>query len=49
MNQFTMTDKNKRIEKNLRYKRYKGLLKPVDNLESFHFVLVEDGKCVIKA
>ena len=49
MNQSTMIDKNKRIEKNLIDKRYKGLLKPVDNLESSHFVLVQDGKCGYKS
>ena len=40
MNQSTMTDKNKRLEKVLREKNAKGLLKPVDNLKNSHFVLV---------
>ena len=48
MNQSTMTDKIKRLEKILRKKGGRGLLKPVDNLESSHFVLVEDEKCTYK-
>ena len=35
-------DKNKRIEK----KKKKGMLKPVINSESAHFVLIENQKCV---
>ena len=41
MNQFTMTDKNKRLEKILKKKGIKGWLKPVDSLENRFFVLVE--------
>ena len=39
MNQFTMTDKNKRFEKTLEKKGIKGWLKPVDSLENSQFVL----------
>ena len=39
-------DKNKRLQKFLRNKRIKILLKPVDNLESSHFVLIENEKCI---
>ena len=46
MNQSTMTDKNKRLEKILKEKGIKGWLKPVDTLENSQFVLVEDKKCV---
>ena len=49
MNQSTMTDEIKRLEKILRDKGGKGFLKPVDNLESSHFVLVEDEKCTYKS
>ena len=49
MNQSTMTDKNKRLEKILKKKGGRGLLKPVNNLESSHFVLVEDEKCTYKS
>ena len=45
MNQSTMTDKNKRLEKIFKKKRIKGLLKPVENLEKSQFVLVEDKRC----
>ena len=43
MNQFTMTNKIKRL---LKKKGLKGWLKPVDSLENCHFVLVEDKRCV---
>ena len=49
MNQSTMTDKNKRLEKILKKKGGEGLLKPVNNLESSHFALVEDKNVLIKA
>ena len=49
MNQSTMTDKNKRLEKILKKKGIKGWLKPVDNLESAHFVLVENKRCAYKS
>ena len=48
MNQSTMTDKNKRLEKILKKKGIKGWLKPVDSLENSHFVLVENKRCVYK-
>ena len=41
-----MTDKIKRLEKILKKKGIKGWLKPVDNLENSHFVLVENKRCV---
>ena len=44
-----MENKNKRLEKNLRKKGGRGLLKPVDNLESSYFVLVEHTKCCYKS
>ena len=40
---------NKRLEKNLRDKGIKGLLKPVDNLEDSQFVIVENKRCVYKS
>ena len=46
MNQSTMTDKNKRLEKILKKKGIKGWLKPVDSLENSQFVIVEDKRCV---
>ena len=46
MNQSTMTDKIKRLRKILKKKGIKGRLKPVDSLENFQFVLVEDKRCV---
>ena len=46
MNQSTMTDKNKRLEKILKKKGIKGWLKPVDSLENSQFVLVENKRCV---
>ena len=46
MNQSTMTDKNKRLEKILKKKGVKGWLKPVDSLENSQFVLVENKRCV---
>ena len=49
MNQSTMTDKNKRLEKILKKKGIKGWLKPVDSLENSHFVLVENKRCVYKS
>ena len=39
-----MTDKIKRLNKILNKKRIKGFLKPVENLEDSHFVLVENIK-----
>ena len=44
-----MTDKIKRLEKILRKKGGRGLLKPVDTLESPHFVLVEHTRCCYKS
>ena len=41
-----MDNKIKRVEKVLKRKCLKGLLKPVDNLEKFHFVIVENPICV---
>ena len=46
MNQSTMTDKIKRLEKILKKKGIKGWLKPVDSLENCQLVLVEDKRCV---
>ena len=46
MNQSTMTDKIRRLEKILKKKGIKGWLKPVDSLENCHFVLVENKRCV---
>ena len=45
MNQSTMTDKNKRLEKFLKKNGLKGWLKPVDSLENSQFVLVENKRC----
>ena len=45
MDQPTMTDKIKRLEKILRKKGIKGWLKPVDSLEKCVFVLVENKSC----
>ena len=45
MNQFTMTDKIKRLEKILKKKGMKGRLKPVDSLENCQLVLVENKRC----
>ena len=45
MNQSTMTDKNKRLEKILKKKGMKGWLKPVDSLENCQLVLVENKRC----
>ena len=42
MNQSTMADKNKRLEKILKKKGIKGWLKPVGSLENSQFVLVEN-------
>ena len=39
-----MVDKIKRLNKILNKKGFKGFLKPVDNLEDSHFVLVEKFK-----
>ena len=49
MNQSTMTDKNKRLEKISEKKGIKGWLKPVDSLENSHFVLVENKRCAYKS
>ena len=46
MNQSTMTDKNKRLEKILKKKGIKGWLKPVDSLENSQFVLVKNKRCI---
>ena len=46
MNQSTMTDKIKRLEKILKKKGIKGWLKPVDSLENCQLVLAEDKRCV---
>ena len=39
---------NKQLEKVLKNKGIKGLLKPVDNLEDSQFVIVENKRCVYK-
>ena len=44
-----MENKNKRLEKILKQKAGRGLLKPVDNLEISHFVLVEHTRCSYKS
>ena len=44
-----MDNRIKRFEKKLRDKGGKGLFKPVDNLESSHFVLEEDTRCRYKS
>ena len=44
-----MTDKIKRLKRVLTMKGIKGWLKPVDNLEKSHFVIVENPKCVYKS
>ena len=49
MNQSTMADKNKRLEKILKKKGINGWLKPVDSLENSQFVLVENKRCVFKS
>ena len=41
-----MSSKNKRLEKIFNNKGIRGWLKPVDNLESSHFVIVENKKCI---
>ena len=48
MNQSTMTDKNKSLEKILKKQVIKGLLKPVDSLENCELVLVENKRCVYR-
>ena len=40
-------DKIKRTAKILKKKEIKNWLKPVDNLEKSHFVIIENPKCVI--
>ena len=42
-------DKFKRLEKVLKKKGIKGLLKPVDNLENSQFVIVENKRCAYKS
>ena len=50
MNQFTMTDKNKRLEKVLKKKGLTKWLKPASNsLEKCQLVLVEDKRCAVKS
>ena len=44
-----MDNKINLLEKILRKKEVRGLLKPVDNLESSHFVLVENTRCIYKS
>ena len=44
-----MADKIKRLEKVLKKTGLKGLLKPVDNLENSHFVIVENPKYLINS
>ena len=44
-----MENKNKRLKKVLKEKGGKGLLKPADNLESSHSVLVENTRCSYKS
>ena len=46
--QLTM-DKIKRTAKILKKKEIKNWLKPVDNLEKSHFVIIENPKCVINS
>ena len=41
-----MTNKNEQLEKVLKRKGIKGWLKPVDNLENYQFVIVENKRCV---
>ena len=40
-------DKIKRSTKNLEKKELKNWLKPVDNSEKSHFVIVENPNCII--
>ena len=42
-------DKIKRTAKILKNKKIKNWLKPVDNLEKSHFVIIENPKCVINS
>ena len=46
INKSTMDNKIKRVEKVLKRKYLKGLLKLGDNLEKSHFVIVENPRCV---
>ena len=41
-----MADKRKRLQKILVKKFLKGQLKPVDNLEDAHVILIEDRQCI---
>ena len=43
-----MADKRKRLQKILVKKGLKGQLKPVDNLEDAHIILIENKQCVDK-
>ena len=40
-----MADNNKRIKKLLNMLGMKGFLKPVENLEDSHFVIIENKRC----
>ena len=39
-------DKIERLEKILKKKGFKGLVKPVHNLEKSHFVIIENPNCI---
>ena len=41
-----MADKRKRLQKILVKKFLNGQLKPVDNLEDAHVILIEDRRCI---
>ena len=44
-----MTDRSKRIKKNLSKKGLKGWFKPVDSLENSDFVLIDNKRCIINS
>ena len=46
MNQFTMTDKNKRLEKVLKKKRLTKWLKPASDSDPVDFVIMEYPTCL---
>ena len=41
-----MADKIKRLNKILNKLGMKGFLKPIENLEDSHFVIIEDKRCI---
>ena len=41
-----MTERSKRLEKNLRKKGVKNMFKPFDSLENSDFVLIENKRCI---